>query len=212
MIEGISTSSPPSATVNAYLRALGGNRRGQGPSGTHSIQAVESGGGVSGKSELTEEEQQKVKELERRDREVRQHESAHKAAAGSFARGGPSFEFTRGPDGQQYATGGEVQIDTSEVSGDPQATIRKMQQVRRAALSPAQPSGQDRQVAAQAAQAEAKARAESTKENQAESQEAQGGSTNSEFALASSPAQQAFESADQSFEAQPRGLFIDVSV
>ncbi|MCH8129990.1 MAG: hypothetical protein IIC70_08840, partial [Acidobacteria bacterium] len=60
-----------------------------------------------------------------------------KAAAGSNASGGPTFEFTTGPDGKRYAVGGEVQIDTSAVDGDPQATIQKMQQVRRAALAPA---------------------------------------------------------------------------
>ena len=54
---------------------------------------------------------------------------------------------------------GEVSIDKSPVRGDPQATIEKMQQVRRAALAPAQPSGQDRQVAAEARRAIQQARA-----------------------------------------------------
>lgn len=46
--------------------------------------------------------------------------------------------------------GGEVPIDTSTVPGDPKATIDKMDVVKRAALGPAEPSGQDRSVAAQA--------------------------------------------------------------
>jgi hypothetical protein len=50
-----------------------------------------------------------------------------------------------------YATGGEVQIDTSPISGDPEATIRKAETIRRAALAPASPSDQDRRVAAMAA-------------------------------------------------------------
>lgn len=66
-----------------------------------------------------------------RDREVRAHEQAHMAAAGAYSRGGP--------DNRQYAVGGEVQIDTSAVSGDPEATIRKAQTVRRAANAPATP-------------------------------------------------------------------------
>jgi hypothetical protein len=56
-----------------------------------------------------------------------------------------------------YAVGGEVQIDTSP-AGSPEATIRKMQQIRRAALAPSQPSGTDRAVAAQASQIETQAR------------------------------------------------------
>ena len=60
----------------------------------------------------------------------------------------------------RYAVGGEVSIDSSPVEGDPAATITKMEQVKRAALAPAEPSGQDRSVASSAAQAEAAARME----------------------------------------------------
>lgn len=123
---------------------------------------------LAGETRLTEEEEAQVQEFKQRDREVRQHEAAHKAAAGSSARGGPQFDYTTGPDGKRYATGGEVSIDTSEVSGDPRATVAKMQQIRRAALAPANPSGQDRAVAAQAAAAEQKARQEMTSEAQSD--------------------------------------------
>lgn len=118
-----------------------------------------------GQPALSEEEQKQVDELKRRDAEVRRHESAHKAAAGPHASGGPSFEFQEGPDGRRYAVGGEVQIDTSPVAGNPRATQAKMQQIRRAALAPADPSAQDRAVAAQAAQAEREARAELAQRN-----------------------------------------------
>jgi len=111
-------------------------------------------------AKLDDAQQREVRKLKQRDAEVRRHEAAHKNAAGSNAKGAPSFKFQKGPDGRQYAVGGEVSIDTSEVSGDPAATIRKMQQVRQAALAPANPSGQDRAVAAKAAQLEQKARAE----------------------------------------------------
>ena len=49
--------------------------------------AYESGKIGTGKSELTEDEQREVEELQQRDREVRRHEQAHKAAAGRYASG-----------------------------------------------------------------------------------------------------------------------------
>ena len=111
-------------------------------------------------SQLSEEEIQKVQELKQRDQEVRTHEAAHLAAAGKYATGGASFDYKRGPDGKNYAVGGEVGIDTSPVPNNPQATIQKAQQIKAAAQAPAQPSSTDRQVAASAAQMETKARQE----------------------------------------------------
>ena len=110
--------------------------------------------------ELDTQQIQQVQELKTRDREVRQHEQAHLAAAGQHAKGGPSFTFQQGPDGKRYAVGGEVQIDTSPVANDPQATIQKAQQIQAAASAPAEPSSQDRKVAAQAAQMASQARVE----------------------------------------------------
>lgn len=112
------------------------------------------------------EEQAETAKLKKRDQEVRSHEQAHIAAAGGLARGGATFSFQRGPDGKQYAIGGEVSIDTSPVSGNPQATIRKAQQIRSAALAPANPSAQDRAVAASASALEAEAQREIQKEEQ----------------------------------------------
>lgn len=111
-------------------------------------------------AELSPEEKQVLADLRTRDRDVRAHEQAHLAAAGPYAKGPPSFEFQTGPDGKSYAVGGEVQIDTSKVAGNPQATLVKAQTIRRAANAPRDPSAQDRQVAAQAAQLEAEARQE----------------------------------------------------
>ena len=110
-------------------------------------------------------------ELRARDTEVRQHERAHLAAAGSLARGGAQLDFVTGPDGRQYAVGGEVSLDTSPVPNDPEATIQKAQTVRRAALAPAQPSSQDQRVAAQATQMEFAARTELSQERADEAQE-----------------------------------------
>ena len=110
--------------------------------------------------QLTEEERRIVNELRARDAEVRAHEQAHVAAAGPYANGAPKYEYQTGPDGKQYAVGGEVSIDTSPVPGDPDATIRKAQVIKRAALAPRNPSPQDIKVAGQAAQLEAQARQE----------------------------------------------------
>ena len=91
-----------------------------------------------------------VQALKKRDLEVRNHEQAHLSAAGGIAIRGATFQYVTGPDGLRYATAGEVSIDTSAVAGDPEATLRKAEMIRRAALAPAQPSAQDYSVAAKA--------------------------------------------------------------
>jgi hypothetical protein len=58
-----------------------------------------------------------------------------------------------------YAVGGDVSIDVSPGS-TPEETVAKAEQIRRAALAPAEPSGPDRAIAAKAAQMAAKARME----------------------------------------------------
>jgi len=99
-----------------------------------------------------------IAKLQNRDREVRNHEQAHIAASGGLSKGGANFSYQRGPDGKLYADGGEVHIDTSPIPGNPQATIHKAKQIRAAALAPADPSTQDRTVAASANAIEATAR------------------------------------------------------
>lgn len=155
---------------------------------------------VRQESELNAEEKGELEKLKARDREVRAHEAAHKAAAGNLARGGAQFEFETGPDGRRYAVGGEVSIDTSKVSGDPQATISKAQTIRRAANAPAQPSGQDRAVATQANRMEAEARQELT-EQKIDHQSVEG---NSSHAL------QTDTRFNRSTEPAPVGELIDV--
>lgn len=134
---------------------------------------AESGTSKLKEKESTEQEQQQenrreqqeqnqirkeVESLRKRDREVRAHEQAHAAAGGQFA-GAPKLSYTTGPDGKRYAVAGEVAIDVSPAS-TAEATIAKMAQIQRAALAPAEPSGQDRRVAAQASQIANDARAE----------------------------------------------------
>ena len=126
---------------------------------------------VSEQEELQlEQELQQIKELKARDTEVRTHEQAHAAVGGQYA-GSPSYEYQRGPDGTNYAVGGEVPIDVGVINGDPQATIDKMQTVRAAALAPAEPSGADRAIAADATQKIAAAQAELASADEEDSSE-----------------------------------------
>lgn len=126
--------------------------------------------GIDGQ-ELTEEEQQKVKEMKERHEEVRVHENAHKSAGGQYA-AAPTYTYETGPDGKRYITDGEVSIDIGEEK-DPQATIEKMQIVKRAAMAPAEPSGQDRKVYQEANQKEAAARQELAEDKKEEAKEKQ---------------------------------------
>lgn len=118
---------------------------------------------VSGKKELTDPEKREVENLKKIDNETRSHEAAHIASGGNLVRGGASYSYQKGPDGKSYAVGGEVQIDISPEE-KPDDTIQKMDRVRRAAMAPADPSSQDRQVAAKAAQIQAQARSEKMKQ------------------------------------------------
>ncbi len=98
---------------------------------------------------LSQSEVALLEKLKEADQSVRAHERAHIAAAGGYAKGGATYSYKRGPDGKNYAVGGEVQIDMSTESSTA-ATVQKMKTVRRAALAPADPSPQDQKVAAQA--------------------------------------------------------------
>jgi hypothetical protein len=108
--------------------------------------------------ELTPQEEEKLKELKRIDRSVKAHEMAHKVVAGEYAARPAAYVYERGPDGKLYAVGGEVRLDASRVPGDPEATIRKMQRIKRAALAPTDPSSQDLRAAVVAARIENTAR------------------------------------------------------
>ena len=112
---------------------------------------------------LSDQEQLEIEQLRARDAEVRTHEQAHKAVGGRYA-GAISYSYTTGPDGRSYVTGGSVPIDMSPVPGDPEATIAKMRIVRAAAMAPAEPSPQDRSVAAAADRAAAQAMTEASKQ------------------------------------------------
>jgi hypothetical protein len=119
---------------------------------------------------IQEQQQQQdlklIRSLSQRDREVQAHENAHSAVGGQYA-GSANYTYQRGPDGVNYAVGGEVPIDVGIIQGNPQATLEKMKLVQRAALAPAEPSSQDRKVAAIAVQQANQARAEIVIESRA---------------------------------------------
>lgn len=112
----------------------------------------------------TEVELKEIEQLKSREQEVIAHEQAHAAVGGRYT-GAPSYDYETGPNGVRYAVSGEVSIDTSEIPGDPQATLRKAKQIKAAALAPAEPSAQDLKVAAKADRMAANARAEILAEN-----------------------------------------------
>lgn len=109
---------------------------------------------------LTESEIRLLNELQQVDAEVRRHEMAHINAGGRYITSGANFTYKRGPDGKNYAVSGEVSIDTSPIPGDPEATVKKMRQIRNAALAPANPSAQDLKVASKASSLSSKALSE----------------------------------------------------
>ncbi len=123
----------------------------------------------SNPQKLDEDEKRQVEELKQRDAEVRAHEQAHMATAGSLAMGGPSYVFQTGPDGRQYAIGGDVKIDTSP-GRTPEETAQKAQQIRAAALAPADPSAQDLKVAAAASSMEVESASKEAGKSEKDSQ------------------------------------------
>lgn len=130
-----------------------GTERGLGPSAQSEDDAQEQDrlNKDAQEAEQQDKDQQVIQQLAERDREVRAHEQAHSAVGGQLA-GSPSYTFERGPDGVSYAVGGEVSISSGVVPGDPEATLANARIVQQAALAPAEPSPQDRRVAADAAQ------------------------------------------------------------
>lgn len=123
-------------------------------------------------NEFSEAEQREIEKLKRRDREVRAHEMAHQSAGGQYA-GSASYSYTTGPDNKRYAVGGSVDIETSPAK-TPEETVKKADQIKRAAMAPAQPSGADMQIAAKATRMKMEAQAElNQKEFSGEDKEAE---------------------------------------
>lgn len=157
----------PQPNPNAALQNFGSDAF---PDNAQDESAGKEGAEERQKQEQELAEQQEVQSLKQRDQEVRAHEQAHAAVGGQYA-GSPSYDFQTGPDGRRYAVGGEVSIDIGEESS-PEETLRKMQQVKAAALAPADPSPQDLRVASEATQKAFEARSEINEQRSEELSEA----------------------------------------
>ncbi|MBF0336446.1 MAG: hypothetical protein HQL05_01305 [Nitrospirae bacterium] len=171
---GIQQGLYPTYGLSGSTRASGNGSNAQEADGVNRQGGVNTGtdgkaGGVTANNAKTtpqtnadkakeREIQIQVQKLKQREQAVKAHEQAHASVGGQYT-GAPTYEYTRGPDGKNYISGGEVPIDVSKEK-EPDATIRKMRQVRAAALAPADPSPQDQAIAAKATNIESKAQQE----------------------------------------------------
>lgn len=155
--DGISLALSPEGREAARQATIEESRRSR--TGRKDASAGESG--EPDPADRTEDarKEEAVEELEAKDRQVRARGLARAATAGGLA-STPTFTYKVGPDGRLYAVGGDVKLDTTPVVGDPEATLRKAEQIERAAFAPGDPSPEDRRAAAMAAAMAASARQE----------------------------------------------------
>jgi hypothetical protein len=152
------------ASSNAWGNGLVAQSRQAGPSSPQgSVDASAQNGNSStrktGGTKLTIEQQRQVAALQQIDRSVRAHEQAHISAGRGVVTSAANFSYTYGPDGKQYAVGGEVGIDTS-AEKKPEANIDKGIRIQAAALAPRDPSSQDYRVASVGSRLEAQGRSD----------------------------------------------------
>jgi hypothetical protein len=171
-IQPIDRGLGPLAQLNRYIQqATAPKERGKGDSALSGIAVRIDNGRNSEKRERARElsliqlirgaASHRIRgELQAIDSKVKAHELAHMAALGSAAASGIHYTYSRGPDGRMYATGGSIKVDLDPVPGNPEATIRKARQVRRAALAPGDPSAADMKMAARAYRVEQDAKQE----------------------------------------------------
>ncbi len=161
MVGSIGGSGGGAVSLSRYLTAGAAGSRAQSKAPFEADAQTGTKTGATGKP-LTPSDQVLIDKLKSRDSDVKAHEGAHRAAAGPYG-GAPSYTYQKGPDGANYAIGGEVSIDASPIAKDPNATITKELQIQRAALAPADPSSQDVKVAAEAGAMIAQAQASKAK-------------------------------------------------
>jgi len=92
-----------------------------------------------------------AREIQRADNweaSVVQHERSHMQTGGEFA-GAATYVYGKGADGKTYITGGEVSMKVP-AGGDLERLSYALERVKRAAMSPANPSPQDMMTAAMA--------------------------------------------------------------
>jgi hypothetical protein len=96
------------------------------------------------------EDSPEVAELKHRDSKLRQNAVAH----------GTSLAYQTGPDGHIYIAGRKVSLEALEVPNNPEATIDKALEIRRAVNSQNEPSLHDLHLLITASNMEKRARAE----------------------------------------------------
>ncbi len=116
------------------------------------------------------DKQKAIEDLKKRDREVREHESAHAADPRLVKIGSAQFDYTIGPDGKAYATGGRVTLSTG-ISRTPEEALEKADALKRASMAPGEPSSKDFQAmnAASAMEYEARNQIYTGQKNRTES-------------------------------------------
>jgi len=90
-------------------------------------------------------EQKAIDELKRRDKEVRVHEAAHGSDPRLVKIGAAQFDYTIGPDGKAYATGGKVTLSTGSAR-TPEEALSKAEALTKASMAPGEPSSKDFQA------------------------------------------------------------------
>lgn len=106
--------------------------------------------------QLTPAEREALRRMRDRDRAVRTGERMKEAVAGRYVSGSVRYRYERGPDGKPYAVEAEADLNTEPVFGDPRATLRKAEAIKRAALATMSP--EDRAAALRADQQAEEAR------------------------------------------------------
>ncbi len=90
--------------------------------------------------------QQFLSKLQATDIGVRTHEAQHFFVGAGLTQGTPEYDYARGPDGNFYAVGGQVNLSTTG-SSDPEIAARESDTLARAATAPGDTSAQDISVA-----------------------------------------------------------------
>lgn len=91
------------------------------------------------------EKQRTIDRLKNRDREVRLHEMSHSTSPDLIKIGPAQFDYTIGPDGKAYATGGNVTLTTGN-PGTPEEALVKARALKQASMAPGEPSSKDFQA------------------------------------------------------------------
>lgn len=95
--------------------------------------------------DLSSKKQEAIDQLKSRDREVRIHEASHSTNPELIKIGSAQFDYTIGPDGKAYATGGKVTLSTGN-SKTPEEALAKAEALKKASMAPGAPSSQDFQA------------------------------------------------------------------